>query len=294
MRAMRVGLIGQPFKGMGDFALPFDVLQQTIGITTVHWDFKKTASLMPMENAPVVRAEMVRDTKAFDGSIADPVARARSLRAGLGVRRWLKENHLGAFTMNFLNITRASGFPTVPFLEASKGMARGIGYAGEGDVLTAGLTGALLAVFPQTTFTEIFCPDWSGNRLFLSHMGEVNLSLLNAKPRLFEMQYPYTNVGNPVVAAGTFKPGKAVLVNLAPQANNTYALIVALVEVCDVPDRPQENSIRGWIKPALPIADFLARYSEAGGTHHSSLVYGNVADILLKFGRLMGWKIITI
>jgi len=34
-------------------------------------------------------------------------------------------------------------------------MSRGIGYAGEGDVLTAALTGALLSVYPDTSFTEV-------------------------------------------------------------------------------------------------------------------------------------------
>ncbi|MCL4377237.1 MAG: hypothetical protein M1409_02460 [Actinobacteria bacterium] len=46
--------------------------------------------------------------------------------------------------MNFSVLTADSGFPTIPFLEASKSMARGIGYAGEGDVLTAALTGSLI------------------------------------------------------------------------------------------------------------------------------------------------------
>ena len=51
---------------------------------------------------------------------------------------------------------------TMPFLEISKAMSRGIGYAGEGDLLTAALVGALLAAWPRTTFTEIFCADWKG------------------------------------------------------------------------------------------------------------------------------------
>ena len=45
---------------------------------------------------------------------------------------------LGAFSFNFQAFTsKEPPVDTVPFLEASKAMARGIGYAGEGDVLTA-------------------------------------------------------------------------------------------------------------------------------------------------------------
>jgi hypothetical protein len=42
-----------------------------------------------------------------------------------------------AQTINFGDIKGDPGLPVMPFLEASKAMARGIGYGGEGDVLTA-------------------------------------------------------------------------------------------------------------------------------------------------------------
>ena len=45
-------------------------------------------------------------------------------------------------------------------------MARGIGYAGEGDLFTASLVSSLLSVFPETSFSEMFCPDWAGNEWY--------------------------------------------------------------------------------------------------------------------------------
>src|SRR5690606_33566174 len=99
----------------------------------------------------------------------------RSVRSGLALRKCLADGNYTAFSMNFLEFQSADGpMDTVPFLEISKAMARGYGYAGEGDVLTASLMGALNKAFGKTTFTEIFCPDWEGDALFLSHMGEVN------------------------------------------------------------------------------------------------------------------------
>ena len=109
----------------------------------------------------------------------------------------------------------------VPFLEASKAMARGVGYAGEGDVLTAALVGALSRAFGDTTFTEIFCPDWSGNSLFLSHMGEMNPDIAGEKPRLVEKPFPYTQAQNPAILACAPKPGPAVFVNLTPGPDDT-------------------------------------------------------------------------
>jgi len=52
------------------------------------------------------------------------------------VGKWLEENNLTAFTI-FFDIIKQSGFPCMPFMRAGIAMARAIGYAGEGDVLTA-------------------------------------------------------------------------------------------------------------------------------------------------------------
>jgi L-arabinose isomerase len=54
------------------------------------------------------------------------------------------------------------------------------------------------------------------------------------------------------------------------------------------------DCIRGWFKPSLSIADFLAEFSRAGGTHHSALVYGNVTDEVVRWGKLMQWKTVIL
>ena len=189
---------------------------------------------------------------------------------------------------------KGTGLPTVPFLEASKAMANGIGYAGEGDVLTASLVGALMSQYPETTFTEMFCPDWKSNRIFLSHMGEVNLDLLDGKPELVKCAFPIEDTNPPLFAAGRLKPGKATLVNLAPGKDNTYTLIMATVSVEKARDSKFKNSVRGWIKPTINIEDFLAEYSRAGGTHHLAMVYGKKIQVLSRFAKIMGWNALRI
>ena len=57
---------------------------------------------------------------------------------------------------------------------------------GEGDVITAGLVGALLSANPCVTFSEMFCPDWKNGSVFMSHMGEFNYNVASGKPFLTE------------------------------------------------------------------------------------------------------------
>jgi L-arabinose isomerase len=182
--------------------------------------------------------------------------------------------------------------PTVPFLEASKAMARGVGYAGEGDLLTAALVGALASAYPDTTFTEMFCPDWQGNSIFLSHMGEMNLRLVGGVPQLRLKPFPFTSAQAPVVAVGGFRGGQMVIVNLAPGPGERYALVVAPGEMLHLDgENKMADSVHGWFQPPMRLADFLAGYSRAGGTHHSALVYGASGDEIARWGEMMGWKV---
>jgi L-arabinose isomerase len=46
--------------------------------------------------------------------------------------------------------------------------------------------------------------------------------------------------------------------------------------------------------PALPIEDFLADYSRAGGTHHLAISHGLVVETVEAFGKMMGWETVGI
>jgi len=292
---MRVGSIGGPFKGMGDFYISPEMLKKTIGIETIDTSTKEITSLLPLPDDKEVKEEIKLDAANFQIGKLSMESHINTIRIGIAIRRWIKKENLGAFTVNFSEIGKDSGFPTFPFLEASKQMANGIGYAGEGDVLTAALTGALLSVFSETSFVEMFCPDWKGNRIFLSHMGEMNINLVSGKPKLIQKDLPFLDIGNPAVAFGRFKPGEAVFVNLTPSSKNTYKLIVSPVTMVDIKGEDRMiDTIRGWFAPKMPVEDFLAEFSRAGGTHHSTIVYGNAIEEIISFGKMMGWNVIII
>jgi L-arabinose isomerase len=301
----RVGLMGTSFKGMGDFYTPPAKLKATVGGTVKTLDAETLQKLVAAVKPAEVEAELAEDRGRFDGTErGGPAVEAhrRSVRMGLAVRRWIEREKLGAFTFNFLDMKKKAGHLTVPFLEASKAMARGTGYAGEGDVLTALLVAAVAAEFPETTFTEMFCPDWENGTVFLSHMGEVNWRLLDGRGRMEAMDYTYSATDDPVRVTGRLKAGSIVLVNLAPMADGRYRLILAPATMlaAKVEDR-FGSSVRGWFQPPKPLPEFLETYSRLGGTHHLAMCYAGepgaaspALQTLEDFGRLMGWDTVVI
>lgn len=294
IRSLRVGLIGRPFKGMGDFSVPVAEMRHRIGVEVRTLEARKFARLLASVTEQELQAEREIDAKRFDFAKVTPEAYMRSARTGIAVQKWVDREELGAFTVNFLDVNRANGIPTVPFLQASKLMAQGVGYAGEGDALTAALVAALASAFPQTSFTEMFCPDWQGGTIYLSHMGEVNFELVSGKPRLLEMDYHWSDAENPVFVAGRFRAGRILLVNLAPMASG-FRLVMAPATMVDAGGKDRmERSVRGWFKPEIAMPEFLAQYSRLGGTHHLALSYDADVDVVQAFGRMMGWETVLI
>lgn len=295
LRNARTLRIGAPFRGMGDVALSPVALRRWLGQApaTVHpSDVARRALEIPSAR---VDSEMAQDRDRYTCDLP-PEVHERSVRVGLALRERITAGHYDAFSFNFLDWARTGEEGGgVPFLEASKAMARGLGYAGEGDVLTAALVGALGRSFGATTFTEIFCPDWRGQSLFLSHLGEVNPDVLSGRPKLVEMRSAFTGAVPTATILGGLRPGAATYVNLSPGPDDELSLIVAPVEVLE--DRTRgtlARRIRGWIRPRLPVPEFLEAYSRAGGTHHAALVLLECAEAMEALATFAGLAFVRI
>ncbi len=262
----RVGRIGGDFKGMGDFVISDEAMAR-LGIETVKMDMNGY-TVDEGRLKPVL--DEIAAVKNMETENADSLVRASAI-ASLMVRDFIEKENLTAFTCSFLDACD-SGVPTIPFVEACLAMSRGFGYAGEGDVLDAAWVGAILKVIKDTTFTEMFCPDWKTGRVYLSHMGEVNSALLQ-NPALRMQKGAYLKEPKPLAFTGSLKPGLATIVNLSPGPNDVPELITVRGEVMPFPENDNKR-ISGWFRPVTPFCDFLRKYSEFGGTHHSALCYG--------------------
>ncbi len=289
LRDVRVLRIGPVFEGMGDFQVRPDVLASAWNLEVTEIAAEDIIPYAAAVEDAAIEAELEAD-RADYAVDAEEVAHRRSLRVGLGLRRLLDAGNYSAFSMNFSAFQSGEGpVDTVPFLECSKAMRRGVGYAGEGDVLTAALVHALHKITPLSSFTEIFCPDWEGGSLFLSHMGEFNPELAAGKARLYEKEYAFSAAQNPVCVACAPRPGPATFVNLAPGPDDSFRLIIAPVDILEDGTHPDmQDWVRAWMRPRRALPRFLEAYSRLGGTHHSALMLGEHTEALEVFASAAG------
>ncbi|MBO4898499.1 MAG: hypothetical protein J5590_09405 [Clostridia bacterium] len=284
----KVAMFGGLFDGMGDFRVENELLLGRFGIKVI----EKSAAEMNkyMDDVPdneiALEYEKDKTKYDFDESVIE-AEYTEELRSSLAVRKCIEKEQFTAFTANFRNMGKKSGLSTMPFLEACKSMENGIGYAGEGDPLTASLVGALLKGYPETTFMEIFCPDWKKDLLFLSHMGEVNYRIVNSKPYIRRAKINYAEGTMPYAGYARMKGGKGVFVNICPTKDD-FRLVICNAEMQEYAEDNFPYNVRGWMKPDnLTTAEFLEKLSINGATHHSAFVYGATVSELEYFGKLL-------
>lgn len=286
----KVGTIGGEFDGMGDFRLP-ENLYGEIGIEKVVLYPEEAKKYFASISDNEIDTLIAEDKEKYEISedISEEVLR-NALKGDLAVRKWIIEKNLTAFTANFRTVGKDFGLAGMPFAEANRAMERGIGYAGEGDVLTAAFTGALMSVSDEASFIEMFCPDWKNNLIFISHMGEMNTALSTDKPKYMIKPMKYADIDTTWLC-GTYKEGKATLINLLPISDNKFRVVVSLVDM-RVPecDKFRGSSTCGWFEPNKNIANFLEDYSKLGGTHHLNLMYGDARKLVETFAKTLGFE----
>lgn len=287
LKGSKVGNFGTSFEGMGDFLISKEEAKYTFGVEIVSFSDEEMKALTQKVTAEEICAEKAEYEKDYVMAVPEDKAFVLddSIRAALAVRKGVEEKGLSAFSVNFLDVKK-DGLGSMPFVECCKAMQRGVGYAGEGDVLTAAFVGALLKGFKDVSFIEIFCPDWQNDKLLISHMGEMNYGVSCTKPVLEYSKFVYTNAEHAIKGFSEFKKGPAVFGNLYKDADGKYKLLFANVEMVDgVPGF--EHSIRGWFKAEKSVAEFLETLSEYGAIHHSFLVYDVDIKAMEYFGKML-------
>lgn len=297
LSGMRVGIIGEAFNGMGDFAVPYSELSDVFGIDAFDIKDKEIKKFYDAVTDAEITAEKAENEKKFDfsGEIIEEEY-SENIKSCLAVRKYIEQNNLSAFSVNFLNFDR-EGFPlkSMPFIEACKAMERGVGYAGEGDALTSAFTAAFLSAYPETSFVEIFCPDWNNNMVFLSHMGEVNYRIADVKPCVMRKAGKLTQTMCPYAGYTRTKAGDGIYVNISREKNG-YQMLLAPAKMLPADNDNFSTSIRGWMRPktCTSTAEFLEKLSQNGATHHSIFVYGVSVAELEYFAKLLDIKCVVI
>jgi L-arabinose isomerase len=169
-------------------------------------------------------------------------------------------------------------------------MARGYGYAAEGDALTAALMSAGRTLFGDTQFTEMYAMDFADDSILMSHMGEGNWRLAREdRPvRLIKRPLGIGGLGDPPTFLFQYRPGPATLATLVALGGERFRVVVSEGEIVDAAELPRLEMPYGRFRPASGVRACMDAWLRLGGPHHQVLSLGHGADTWRVFCELAG------
>jgi len=224
------------------------------------------------------------------GSDVDDLLLGKTARGETALRTVLARANSRACGLNFLELCNDERVADGLHVGASMLMNDGLGYAAEGDWVTALLVWGMQQGFEAASFSEIFSVGYADNRLLLKHWGEGNFALAREKPWLRASRFTDRCTAEFAIVDFEFEPGPVTLVNLNSTADGQGQLMSIVGEIAE-DHLPKIDGPRGLFKPAGgDVIGLLTEYAYAGGSHHMAVVRGTPVDVLENVCRLAGWS----
>jgi L-arabinose isomerase len=294
LNEMRIGLLGYPMEGMGDFGVDQTALLAQVGVSVRHLAMKSVAERARTAPAESIEQAMVEDRHRF--RLAEDLTgeeHAASSRLTWALREILQEQGLHGFAAHCAAVAEEGWLETLPFLAASKLLGEGYGFGGEGDVTSAAAVALMAHLAGAANFTEMFSMDPASDAVLMMHMGEGNWTMAREDEPIHLLRSTLGLVDlriAPLLLAFSLEPGPVTLVSLTTVANGRLRFVVTEGEVMDFPYVIDLGRPHYKFRPQSPdgLPGFLNRFSLAGGSHHQALAYGHWASTLQKLVDLLG------
>jgi L-arabinose isomerase len=290
-KKLKVAIFGYAMNEMGDIRVDESALVRTLGpaiISVAQGDlYRGMQSITDAEISEIVNYE--NEQFEIDPRLS-PAERTDHARMQVAIQQILDERGFGAYTAHFDAIGEDGRFSRLPLAAASSLMAKGYGYAAEGDVLTACLVYAGHKLIGDAHFTEMYAMDFPSDSVLMSHMGEGNWKIARTdRPvRLIKRPLGIGRLADPPTFLFQYQPGPATLATLVSLEGSRFRLVVAEGENLDSVELPALEMPYGQFRPASGLRQCLNGWLAAGGPHHEVMNLGHHAATWRVFADLTG------
>jgi L-arabinose isomerase len=294
---LKVALFGYPMNDMGDIRVDESALIRQLGpeiLAVAPGDlYRGMQAVTSAQIAEVIAFE--NDRFEIDQKLS-AAEREDHARMQVAIQRILDDRGFGAYTAHFDAIGEDGRFARLPLAAASTLMARGYGYAAEGDVLTACLVYAGHVLIGDAHFTEMYAMDFPSGSVLMSHMGEGNWKVARSDQpvRLIKRPLGIGRLDDPPTFLFQYQPGPATLATLVNLEGGRFRLVVAEGENLDTAPLPALEMPYGQFRPASGLRECLNGWLRAGGPHHEVMNLGHHAAAWRSFCELTGIEFVAV
>jgi L-arabinose isomerase len=296
-KSLKVAIFGYAMNDMGDIRVDESALIRSLGpeiLAVAPGDmYRGMLAVTEAEAAGVIAFE---DANFEIDERLSAEERQDHARMQVAIERILTDRGFGAYTAHFDAIGEDGRFSRLPLAAASSLMAKGYGYAAEGDVLTACLVSAGHTLIGDAHFTEMYAMDFPSDSVLMSHMGEGNWKVARSdRPvRLIKRPLGIGRLADPPTFLFQYQPGPATIASLVSLEGERFRLVVAEGENLDSQLLPALEMPYGQFRPASGVRACLNGWLRAGGPHHEVMNLGHHAAGWQVFCELAGIEFVQV
>lgn len=248
-----------------------------------------------------LQVEEYDDKYAMVNALLKNGAQRQSLREAarieVGLQTFLEEGNFKGFTDTFEDL---HGMKQLPGIAAQRLMAKGYGFAGEGDWKTAALVRAMKVMASGLKGGNSFMEDYTyhfnpDNRMVLgSHMLEICESIADGKPSCEIHPLGIGGKEDPVRLVFHSAPGPALNASIVDMGNRFRLLVNEVIAVAPVHSMPKLPVARVLWKPYPNMHTGCAAWILAGGAHHTCYSQNLSSEHLADFAEMAGIELVLI
>ncbi|MDX2189191.1 MAG: L-arabinose isomerase [Bacteroidota bacterium] len=215
----------------------------------------------------------------------------------LGLETFLKEGNFKGYTNTFEDL---HGMVQLPGIASQRLMAKGYGFAAEGDWKTCALVRAMKVMGSDLPGGNSFMEDYTyhfepGNELVLgSHMLEICSSIADGKPSCEIHPLGIGGKSDPVRLVFNVGEGPALNASMVDMGNRFRLLVNVVQAVKPTHDLPKLPVARVLWKPMPDMTTGCAAWILAGGAHHTCYSQNISPEQLQDFAEMAGIEYIKI
>ena len=296
-KSLKTAIFGYAMNDMGDIRVDQSALIRSLGpeiLAVAPGDMYR--GMLAVTDAQAGEVIAFEDAAFEIDPRLSAAERQDHARMQVAIEQILIERGFGAYTAHFDAIGEDGRFSRLPLAAASSLMAKGYGYAAEGDVLTACLVFAGHTLIGDAHFTEMYAMDFPSDSILQSHMGEGNwkIARTDRSVKLIKRPLGIGRLDDPPTFLFQLQPGPATLAALVSLEGERFRLVVAEGENLDSQELPALEMPYGQFRPASGVRDCLNGWLAAGGPHHEVMNLGHHAADWRVFCQVAGIEYVQV
>ena len=299
-----IGYLGHTYEGMYDMHTDPTAFTAAFGSHVKMLEMCELARLSDSVDDEEIEREIEQIQSTFeicDPSI-DPLTDfvqkedlAYSARQSVALKKMVENNHLSALAYYYKSEPNNAYEQLGANLIIGNTLltSAGIPLAGEADLKTAAAMLIMKNLGGGGSFAEIHPFDVSDDVVLIGHDGPHNIKIAEGKPRLRKLKKYHGKSGSGIGVEFSLKAGPITLLSINVDRAGKFRMIAA--EGTSIAGEiPQTGNTNTRVSFGTDVCDFLARWCEAGPTHHLALGVGHHMSTLRKFSKISGITLIEV